>query len=556
MIRSPPSDAAAPSAARSISRQLTLRYVLSLGAVAVLAVAGRVVVQHSLNQQDSDARVINLAGRQRMLCQRLAKAALWPSSPEQRASLAGSLKALTRVHNGLQKGDPQLGLPPLSSPAVIAYFTELSPYFDGLSEGVRRLLEPSLDAEALSLARAQVHLHEKRFLETMDEIVFRFDAEAGRRVEQLKQIETALLLLTLMVLLFEAMFVFRPSVTTLEGSLTSLIRTRDDLARIESDLQATMRAIPDGVARLMSDGRLKLLKPMDDGPLALDARVGSVLNLDSLPAALGTALAESQSEARLSNALSSRRAVVDADKETSAYEVRVAPSLGTGNVAMIRDITEQRQLEAEVLDANERAQSRVGRDLHDGLCQKLAGLALLARTRADDPDRDEFVRLLDEGVQEARQLALGLSPTTLTNLGLSGALEEVIRQIETISDIDCSLVIPDESIELSEESALQVYRIAQEAAANAAKHAGATRLWIRLLKTDGGICLEVQDNGRGIPPPERRTPGLGLDTMSYRARILNGDLSVMIANSGGTIVRSRIPIGKSKVLQPSKLAGT
>ncbi len=556
MIRSPPRDTAGPSTARSISRQLTLRYVLSLGAVAVLAIAGRFIVQHSLNQQESDARVINLAGRQRMLCQRLAKVALWPPGPAQRASLASSLKALTRVHNGLKRGDLQLGLPPVTSPAVVAFFEELSPYFDGLSQGVRRLLAPNLTADARAQAQAQVHLHEQRFLETMDEIVFRFDAEAGRRVEQLKQFETALLLLTLIVLLFEAMFVFRPSVGALEGSLTNVIRTRDDLARIESDLQATMRAIPDGVAKLMSDGRLKLLKPMDAGPTAFDARAGSVLALDNLPGELGAALTETQAEARRSNVLSSRRAVIDDNGETTAYEIRVAPSLGTGNVVMIRDITEQRQLEAEVLDANERAQSRVGRDLHDGLCQKLAGLALLARARSDDPDRDEFVQLLDDGVQEARQLALGLSPTTLANLGLSGALEEVIRQIETISDIDCALVIPDESVNLPEESALQVYRIAQEAAANVVKHAGATRLWIRLLKTHGGICLEVQDNGRGIPPPEQRTPGLGLDTMSYRARILNGDLAIVIPDSGGTIVRSRIPIGKSKVLHSSKLAST
>ena len=437
-----------------------MRYVLSLAAVAVMAIAGQVLIQSSLQQQGSDARVINLAGRQRMFSQRLAKAAQWPPSPEQRAQLATSLKNLERAHAGLQRGDAQLGLPGLNSVTVQALFADLTPHFEGLTRAVRRLLESPASEEQRQSALALIHQHEGPFLQIMDVIAFRLDDEARQRVSHVERIEAALLLLTLAVLLFEALFIFRPSVEALERSLTSLIRTRDHLARIEADLQATVQAIPDGLARLTGDGRLQILKALSGpGPLGRATPAGSTVNTHELPEPVAVAMSACRTEARASNVLSSRRVIVDRGTTENAYEIRVAPSHGMGNVVMLRDVTEQRRLEAEVLEANEKVQGRVGRELHDGLCQHLAGLALMARARSPDPSTDEFVRLLDEGVLEARQLAMGLYPATLANLGLSGALEEIIHHIETVSDLVCELEIPSEPVQLSDENALQVYRI-------------------------------------------------------------------------------------------------
>ena len=79
------------------------------------------------------------------------------------------------------------------------------------------------------------------------------------------------------------------------------------------------------------------------------------------------------------------------------------------------------------------------------------------------------------------------------------------------------------------------------------KHAEAQHLWIRLTNEQSAVCLEVVDDGRGLLPKDKRRPGLGLDSMAYRARILNGDLSVVTLQSGGTSVRCRIPSGKMKI---------
>ena len=532
------------AAARSISRPLTLRYVLSLGAIAVIVVSGQILVQLSLRQQESDARVINLAGRQRMLSQRIAKAAERAPSREQKAQLESSLKAFVRVHRGLQEGDRELGLPDGgNSPQVRRYFSNLSVHFDGLVAGVGALLDSEIRAEQRTAAQAQVRLHEAPFLHTMDLIAFRLDAEARDRVARVERIEIALMLLALAVLLFEALFIFRPGVKTIERTLSSLIRTRDELARIEADLQATMRAIPDGVARLTGDGQLLMLKAMPEGLLSTTGSKNGIINTDALPGPVGAALRAGREESRRDNVVSSRQVVLDG--HSTAYEIRVAPSLGTGNVVMLRDITEKQRLEAEVLDAHERAQGRVGRELHDGLCQHLAGLALLARAQASTPEDEELVRLLDEGVTEARQLAQGLYPVTLANLGLSGALEEIIRHSETVSDLACNLEIDVEPIRLSNESALQLYRIAQEAAANVIKHANARNLWIRLREQDGSLCLEVQDDGQGLQLRKKKRYGLGLDSMSYRATLLNGELLVVTPETGGTMVRCRIPYGNA-----------
>lgn len=520
----------------SIARQLTARYIFSLSAVALLAVAGQFSVQSLLRLQESDARVVNLAGRQRMLSQRLAKAALQPRDSVQRKALTVSIDNLVRVHQGLQKGDPALGLPGHNSPAIRDLFAELQPQFEGLVAGVEQLLKADDEARQRA-ARAQIERYEGRFAETMDDIVFRFDGEAQRRVIRIVRLELTLMVLMLVVLFLEAVFVFRPAVVRLESTLTGLVRTRNALARTESEQQATLQAIPDGLVRVSGDGGLFILKAVGSRLFGQAVPSGVRIEPEQFPETVQAALDTCRSQVRSGQAVGSARALVHPGDEVAAYELRLAPAQGTGQVLMVRDITEQHRLEAEVLDATERARARVGRELHDGLCQHLAGIALMARAQATNPASEEMVRLLDDGVAQARQLALGLYPATLANLGLEGALEELIRHTEVVSPLQCSLELPDDPVDLPNEPALQLFRIAQEATANVIKHARATRVSVRLTGAPTELCLEIEDDGQGFDGQASRRGGLGLDTMAYRAKSINAELLITTSMSTGTLVR-------------------
>jgi signal transduction histidine kinase len=225
---------------------------------------------------------------------------------------------------------------------------------------------------------------------------------------------------------------------------------------------------------------------------------------------------------------------------------------------IVHDLTGRRQLEQEVLHASTDEQRRIGQDLHDGLCQELVSLSMGAelvakRLDSTSPPDANAVRKLSDDVQsaaeQARRLSHGLNPVDVEAGGLAGALEHLARRVTESTSIQCRLThhpLPP----LTEDVTTNLYRIAQEAVGNAVKHARASRIEIRLRAGgDGAVTLEVTDDGRGIGPdvtasrggPRPRGgggggPGIGVRTMTYRARVIGGDLTIARRRGGGTVV--------------------
>ncbi len=238
---------------QSSSRHLTRLYIGALSTIAILALLGQVVIQFSLLQQSGDALVINLAGRQRMLSQELAKAALAinsaTSATERAADIAEvkSVEALwMRSHKGLQQGDAGLGLPGNNSDAVKKLFTTIEPSFQAMINATNQLLtdigqdqsHPSATFKADILPRLHVLLTQvKIFLPGMNAIVFQYQNESQGRVNQLKEIELSLFFLTLVVLTFEGVLVFRPAIQRLNRSITALTRAERQIASHMKELE-------------------------------------------------------------------------------------------------------------------------------------------------------------------------------------------------------------------------------------------------------------------------------------------------------------------------------
>ena len=215
--------------------RLTWLYVAALSAVALLSLAGQAVVQVSLDRQMSDSNVINIAGRQRMLSQRIAKAALAlgetanvPQQSGRYRELAETLDLWERCHRGLQQGDVELGLPGTNSAEVRRMFAELQPSFDGVRAAARRLYSNSSKGagesqpSALAGDVSEILQHESDFLRGMDTIVSQYAEEASERIAHVKSIARAVLAVTLIVLLLEGLFVFRPAVRRIRTVLAAL----------------------------------------------------------------------------------------------------------------------------------------------------------------------------------------------------------------------------------------------------------------------------------------------------------------------------------------------
>jgi two-component system sensor kinase FixL len=206
-----------------------------------------------------------------------------------------------------------------------------------------------------------------------------------------------------------------------------------------------------------------------------------------------------------------------------------------GAATIARDITMQRELQAEILEIAERERRRMGRDLHDGLGQQLTGMELLCRTLARSLEKrglpeastaQLLVTHLANTIEQTRSLARGLVPVIDRPNGLMLALEDFARAVSTLYNVRCIFLCSEPVLIEEHHAAVHLYRIAQEAVSNAVRHGKARRVTISLRHTDEEIWLTVRDNGHGFKPDTVASTGLGLHIMGYRAAIVGASFDI------------------------------
>jgi PAS domain S-box-containing protein len=220
--------------------------------------------------------------------------------------------------------------------------------------------------------------------------------------------------------------------------------------------------------------------------------------------------------------------------------------------ATARDVTRQKCLEREILEVVDREKERLGRELHDGLCQSLAGIAALGTTlskklaanseSATSAMAAEIVTLLNESITQARDLAHGLGPVGLNEAGLDGALETLALGVRHLFRVTCTFQCDRPFLRPRPEVESHLVRIAQEAVNNAITHGNADRIEIRLGSEGGHGLLCIEDNGVGMPEEAPTPEGVGLHTMAYRARLIGGSLEVRRRTPRGTAVTCAFPL--------------
>ena len=169
------------------------------------------------------------------------------------------------------------------------------------------------------------------------------------------------------------------------------------------------------------------------------------------------------------------------------------------------EIAAREQLESKILTISEREQRRIGCDLHDVLCQHLAATALAAKVleeRIAGPvavEAGHVVRMIENGMTIAREMARGLTLVLSGNDNLRVALEELATKTRDHFGVECLLRSGDAQISLDDFRAIHLYRIAQEAINNAIRHGKAARLIVTLSRVGDRGILTVQDDGSGMP---------------------------------------------------------
>ena len=224
--------------------------------------------------------------------------------------------------------------------------------------------------------------------------------------------------------------------------------------------------------------------------------------------------------------------------------------------ARISLLEHTQRLEKQIIEVSEYEQQRIGRDLHDGLCQFLAAVGCAATSLKIDlketgldklaANASEIEKLLSESVKQARDLSHGLVPVRLDEAGLPAALNELAVSTSRLLPVQCTFEAAGKTGASQDGKATHLYRIAQEAINNATKHGKARKIDIRLSANASATSLSIADDGIGFSKNGNAMNGVGISIMRYRANIMDGEFAIEAGSGGGTIVSCTIPTGAKR----------
>jgi signal transduction histidine kinase len=201
------------------------------------------------------------------------------------------------------------------------------------------------------------------------------------------------------------------------------------------------------------------------------------------------------------------------------------------------------------VQAEENERRRIARELHDRVGQNLSALninldILLGRLQDGALRRrlEDSLKLVDATLQSIENVMADLRPALLDEYGLAAALAWYGEEYSQRTGIRVTVSAAEGAKGLAPEASVGLFRIAQEALNNAAKHSSAKRITVQLEETDGELVLSVSDDGKGFDPAQAPRGRWGMTTMRERAEAAGGRLAIESAPGRGTVVRAALPL--------------
>ena len=308
----------------------------------------------------------------------------------------------------------------------------------------------------------------------------------------------------------------------------------------------------EGIKAVETDGYLPVLVITAQPDHMLRALKAGARDFISRPFDLAEALV------RVHNLLEVRLLHLEAKRRTEQAEAR-------GEQAVRASREQLRALAARIQAAREEERAHAAREIHDVLAQELTCLkmeaAWLSRRLAEPASLwkqsalqekiGAIMNLTDEASQSVRRIAADLRPAVLDSLGLCAAVEWVAADFQKRTEIRCQARVPEQGLAMDRDRSTALFRILQESLTNVARHAGATKVDIRLWRQGDEVILTVHDNGHGVPSSDLEDPqSIGLLGMRERASMLAGRCAIQARAEGGTTVEVRLPMASS--LKPER----
>jgi signal transduction histidine kinase len=584
--------------------KLGVWYILALSVIASVALIGQLLIQHHLRTQVSDSHIVNLAGSQRYKSQSIVKLSMFlytdlnqKNFPDRIKSLQTTLAEWKKAHDGLQHGDAALNLPGENSEQVKQMFADLDPYFENVYESAQTIVaiksRSIKDQEQLNTALKTLLDNENNFLEKMDEIVFQFDQEARQKVSMLSKLEYGLLAISIVVIVLEILFVFRPTTQQVNKAISHLMSSEKNAKELSKEIGALYTSLEKSYEELSI-----VNQPVENPRLYAKADKGGNITF------VGEFLQTSARVKRLCDLFPGMSHpndwmdnVVDVvcegeswhgeirfdspRKKGSWVHVIVTPVYNeVGDVEelamMGSDITLRKEAEQNmnvknraeiekkinqqkfrsvlILEGQEEERKRIAMDIHDGIGQMLTSVKF--QIESIDLNNNEKARskikelelLIKEVIREIRKVTFNLNPTVLGDFGLQAALNVFIQEIGKLTDIKLVYKTSGEIDRLPQKIENNIFRIIQEAINNAIKYSHAEEINVELIQRNDELSVTVSDNGRGFDTSLVDARNMNIDSgrgffnMYERTEYVNGQLVIDTQPQHGTTVVLKIPI--------------
>ncbi len=583
-------------------RYFNTMYGIALFTVAVVSIASNVLVQYIISEQNNDSKIVNIAGRQRMLSQKIAKLTLIISTNRDKSNfdeLKNTVEEWTSFHNALKSRDSQMGFHGENSDDVMKLFEQLSPSFLKIKEGAALVLEQQRNWNQAKLIEGKETIlkYESEFLHGMDAIVFRYAEEAQARVERLKNIESFLLAVVLIVLTLEAVFIFNPVGKKIKRVIAELTQSEAKATKLANELKATNESL------ILSN------KELHDTNYALDEATiliktdqnGRILYANKLYCQITKyKLEELTSRKLFENKLGEEESIIydhirnpekcktlwqgeiyDHAKDYSFFwlDVTLIPIISMEGdlyqyLVICSDITKRKHTETElqrinderlrkqqheqkirslsIVTGQERERKRMAQEVHDGIGQMLTALkfgleSIHSEEEKEQEKIDGLKQILQDTIKETRRISSDLLPVVLRDYGLSPALRELTSMPQYRIPIEFNDKLRIER-RLNKNIEISFYRICQEAINNAMKYSEASLIVVEVSNTLEHILMIIKDDGVGFDissveeQNQKRESGNGLNNMRERAALINCNLYLHSRPGKGTHIYVELPI--------------
>jgi two-component system sensor histidine kinase DegS len=585
-----------------IFEKLRRYYLLAFLAIAITIIFSQLLIQDHINDQTNDSRVINIAGRQRMLSQKMVKEILLlkeVSAPVQKTEISTNLNKTFSLwiesHKNLLNGNSKLSLPIEENLEILAMFDAMDPVFNTIKTAIHDIIIKSKASDQdISSEIKTILENEPFFLNKMNAIVFAYDNISYEKIKTLKFLETCLLIVSLIILGLEILFLFRPISIRIRSVIKELINANQQATEKADELNEMYISKEESLQELKElnyaiDNTALFASTNSEGyAMYMSKKFQTLLDLSPMnikgPAEELLTIDEGQ-RIYLKELIKTRKKITTEEIEITTkknkklwLQISLIPlsriSLKQKTLILCADITQRKENEitleriskekyeeeiliqqtisSKIIEAQEEERKRIAKDIHDGIGQMLTALKFnIEGINTNKPETftkkiEDLKDLSKELIQGVRMATFNLTPPELTDHGIASALQTLTQKLALLTGKSILFEnISEFQGRFDSLVEINLYRITQEAVNNAIKYAYSNFIFLKINHSKTILSISIEDDGKGFDLKEisqRNSKGMGLVFMEERIKYIDGRLFINSEKGQGTKITINAPI--------------